>query len=366
VDGNRSTAARRPLLGSARAGWFLGVACAAVGVAWIAWGLRRHEAESRALDARAVAESPSRSASSATPDAPTPAGRTSATSTAETPSPDPVHAKVPDPEVAGCLALEDLDAFRKCVAARLDAKPDARAIARLLCRRSKSHDANRILLAEALLRVTPARVLEWIGPAESECPRLLGWGDLEGAFADCGARDPAWLQAFRQNLSPESLFDPRSGEAGILVAVSFLKKGDLEMRTWIEQGARGEFGGTSAQIDRAIGAALVIQATGDERLAFLRSVLASPSVPGEAGVGATLVHQLVDTKSWPDGQSSAALDTMMQVLYEPRYEDSAAATICLQFTNEAPPGCDPNLWSAIRARAIEIAHGIGLVMPEGK
>lgn len=366
MEGIRSTAARRPLRGSARAGWLLGVAGAAIGIAWLAWGLRRHAADGRVPDARTVAESPSRSSSGTAPDAPSLERRTNASTTSETPSSDAVHSKVPDPDVAACLALEDLDAFRNCVASRLDAKPDARAIARLICRRSKSHEANRTLLGEALLRVTPARALEWIGPAEAECPRLLGWGDLEGAFAYCANRDPAWLEAFRQNLSPESLFDPRSGEAGILVAASFLEKGDAEMRTWIEKGARGDFGGTPAQVDRAIGAGLVVQGSGEERLSFLRSVLASPSVPGEAGVGATFVHQLVDTRSWPEGQSSAALDTLMQVLYEPRFQDSAAATICLQFTAEAPFGCDPNLWSAIRARAIEIAHGIGLVMPETK
>jgi len=208
--------------------------------------------------------------------------------------------------------------------------------------------------------------LEWIGPAEAECPRLLGWGDLEGAFASCASLDPAWFQAFRQNLSPEALFDPRSGEAGILVSVAFLKQGDLEMRTWIEKGARGDFGGSSAQIDRAIGAGLAIQGQGEERLSFLRSVLASSSVTGEAGIGATFVHQLVDSRSWPEGQSSAALDTLMQVLYEPRFQESAAATICLQFAADAPSGCDPNLWSEIRARSLEIAHGIGLVIPEGR
>ncbi len=365
MDGIRSTAARRVIRGSARTGLFLGVLAASVGVAWLAWSLRRHPSEGRALDASYFQNAP-RSSSSATPADATPGGRTNASNSRETASSDPVRSKERDPDVAACLGIEDLDALRRCVAQRLDAKPDARAIARLICRRSRSHDANRILLGEALLRVTPARVLEWVGGTESECSRLLGWGDLEGAFADCGARDPAWFQAFRQSLSPETLFDARSGEAGILVAVSFLKKGDLEMRTWIEQGARGEFGGTSSQIDRAIGAGLVVQEIGEERLAFLRSVLASPSVPGEAGVGATFVHQLVDSRSWPEGQSSAALDTLMQVLYEPRFEDSAAATICLQFTSAPPAGCDPNLWTAIRARAVEIAHGIGLVMPEGK
>jgi hypothetical protein len=344
---------------------FLGVVGVSLGIGWLAWSLRGHPARA-AHDSGPDVERPTRSPSSEGPDAPSSEGRTSPIPRADPSSPPGISAKVPEPDVAACLAIEDLDAFRKCVASRLDAKPDARAIARLICRRSKSHDANRILLEEALLRITPARALEWIGPAESECPRLLGWGDLEGAFAACEARDPAWFQAFRQNLSPESLFDPRSGEAGILVSVAFLKQGDLEMRTWIEKGARGDFGGSSAQMDRAIGAGLVAQASGDERLAFLRSVLASTNVLGEAGVGSTFAHQLIDAKSWPEDRSSAALDTLMQVLYDPRFEDSAAATICLQLDADPPAGCDPGLWSAIRARALEIAHGIGLVMPEAK
>jgi hypothetical protein len=110
----------------------------------------------------------------------------------------------------------------------------------------------------------------------------------------------------------------------------------------------------------------VVQGSGEERLAFLRSVLASSSVTGEAGIGATFAHQLIDARSWPGGASSAALDTLMQVLYEPRFEESAAATICLQFPADPPAGCDPGLWSAIHARSLEIAQAIGLVVPEGR
>ena len=362
----RSTAGDGPR-GSARGGLILGFVAAAAGVGWLAWSLRPHPGRGTAAVHPPATSGAPRSGSSAAPDEPLSPGRTIADPAAAAPTAAAASASsATDPDVAACLAIEDLEALRACVEKRLDEKPDARAIARLICRRSKSHDANRILLGAALLRITPARALEWMGPAEAECPRLLGWGDLEGAFASCALRDPAWFQAFRQNLSPETLFDPRSGESGILVAVTFLKQGDLEMRTWIEKGARGDFGGTSAQIDRAIGAGLAVQGTGDERLGFLRSVLASSSVTGEAGIGATLAHQLIDARSWPEGQSSAALDTLMQVLYEPRFQDSAAATICLQFTAEAPAGCDPSLWSEIRARSLEIAHGIGLVIPDGK
>jgi hypothetical protein len=260
--------------------------------------------------------------------------------------------------------MEDPEAMRRCIDARLGPNPDARAIARALCRELPSHAANRMVLGEALLRIPPTQVLAWTGPAEAECPRLLGWGDLENALAWCETRDSAWFQAFRQTLSPETLFDPASGEAGILFSVYFLKQGDLEMRTWLEKGAHGEWGGTSAQIDRAIGASLTLPRSSEERLAFLRSVLASANVPGEAGVGATFAIQLLDARTWPDGKSAAALDTMMQVLYEPRFQESAAATICLQFPVDPPPGCDAEMWSAIRARAFELARAIGLVLPE--
>jgi hypothetical protein len=105
---------------------------------------------------------------------------------------------------------------------------------------------------------------------------------------------------------------------------------------------------------------------GEEQLSFLRPVLGAPNVTGEAGIGSTFANQLLNTRSWPEGQSSPALETLMQVLYEPRYEESAAATICMHFPVDAPPGCDPDMWATIRARALEVARAIGLVMPESR
>ena len=352
--------ARLPEAGSARGFLVLGIAAVGTAGAWLAWGgVPRQSGSAREV----------RGAEAAAPRAPSPRGdasavsssdRTSATPAKDAVAPAAAPAEASDRGWVACLDLQDSEAMRECLAARMDATPDAVEIARALCNGTASHAANRMVLGEALLRIPPTHALAWIGPAETQCPRLLGWGDLENALEWCESRDSAWFQAFRQTLTPDVLFAPESGEAGILFSVWFLKKGDAEMRTWIEKGAHGEWGGTSAQIDRAIGASLTIPRTSEERLAFLRSVLDSTRVPGEAGVGSTFANQLLDKRSWPDGRSPAALDTLMQVLYEPRFQESAAATVVLHFPVDAPAGCDADTWTAIRARSMEIARAIGL------
>lgn len=351
--------------GSGRATLILGVVAAGSILAWLAW----IELGDGGKPPRFSAVSASRE-TSAPGDAPAPseldAGERRSATQPPAPSMPENAPRAAEKDWTSCLEIVEAEALRRCLAEHLGPNPDARAIARVLCGKSPSHQANRAAIAEALLRVPPGEAIAWIGPAEAECPRLLGWGDLENALEAIEARDPAWFSAFRQSMTPDVLFDPDSGEAGILFSVWFLKRGDLEMRTWIEKGAHGAWGGTSAQIDRAIGASLTIQRSGEEQLRFLRSVLEVPNIPGEAGIGSTFVNQLLNTRSWPEGQSSAALETLMQVLYEPRYEESAAATICLHFPVDAPPGCDPDMWAAIRARAIEVARAIGLVMPEAR
>ncbi len=256
--------------------------------------------------------------------------------------------------------------MRACLATRLSAHHDAAEIAHFLCSDARHADLHLTLVSEALSQVGPADAMTWIGELEVACRRYLEWGLLEAALTIREQKDPAWFLAFRQTLTPERLFAPDAGEAGILLSTLFLKKGDLEVRAWIESGARGEWGGTGEQIDRAIAVSLTAQAPGNEMLAHLRSVVASAGVPGGGSMGSTFVHAFLDARAWPEGQSSAALDSLASLLYDDRFAESAAATVCLSFPVEAPAGCDAAAWAAIRARSLAIANKIGLLIPDSK
>lgn len=284
----------------------------------------------------------------------------------------------PAPAWAECLDRDDPDRVRECLRSMLGDHPDPSQVAQVLCTDPRTTNAQEvrvqgeavartrnawILVTEALARVSPAEALDWIDKVNLGCKRY----QEHDLFRDCLAarrdQDPAWFREFRATLIPERLFDPAAGEAGIQVTTLFLEQKDPEVLAWVEAGSRGELGGTTDQIDRAIGISLAFEQAGTVRFDHLRSVIASARVPGKGATGSTLVHALLDPNSWPEGQPRPALDALLSLLYDERFQESAAATMCLSFTAEAPAGCDPASWSAIRARGFEIANQIGLVMP---
>ena len=271
----------------------------------------------------------------------------------------------PDSEPAwvACLDRGTPEDVRDCLERELPTPPDPAEVARYICATRADSEHHSILLAEALYRSPAAEVLEWISRLEVVCPPLLEWGVLEHAIRLTQERDPAWFKELRSTLTADRLFDPDAGQAGILLSSVFLEQKDLEVRGWMELGARGEWGGTREQIDRAIAVSLCVRRTGEETLLHLQSVLASNGVPGGGSVGSTFVHALLRSSSWPDGDSRPALDTILLVLYEPRFQESAAATVCLSFPVDPPQGCDPTTWAAIRTRSLEIADQIHLVIP---
>ena len=362
--------AARTRRGATRGLLLVGVIVLAAGTAWLAGTARNpeHARPDAAPDGRAPeaeTASPHREPALAA-DAPGDR-RTRAGSPASAPAPSvAAPPKYREPAWAACLDAVDPDAVRACLASHLDAHPDPAEIARFLCSDARHAELHLTLVSEALTRIAAPEAMTWIGQLEVGCRRYLEWGLLEAALTIREQRDPEWFLAFRQTLTPERLFATEAGEAGILITTLFLKKGDLEVRSWMESGARGEWGGTAEQIDRAIAVSLRAQTPGDETLAHLRSVIGSSGVPGGGSTGSTFVHALLDARAWPEGHSAGALETLTSLLYDDRFQESAAATVCLTFPVEPPSGCDPAAWAQIRARSLEIANKIGLVMPDAK
>lgn len=266
---------------------------------------------------------------------------------------------------SACLDHGDETRIWDCLRVHLDPHPDAKEVGRHLCTSGQDPATSQaLLLGAALDRMPAADALSWLREVEVACPRFLGWSVLEHAIEQLRARDPAWLQQFVAALTPDRLFAEQSGESGLLLAAHLREKGDLEIREWVERGARGEWGGTAEQIERAIGLSLAVDRTPADRLEFLRSVLASESVPGDGSLGSTFVLELLNPKTIAGGDSASALDTIEAALCDPRFKESAAATLCLRYKDDPPAGCDPVAWKKLRGRALEIGREIGLVIPK--
>lgn len=277
----------------------------------------------------------------------------------------PREAAVPSPsaDLAGCLRDKDAEAVRECLRSRLDARPESARIAHILCSDTENSDQHLILVTEAMSRIPAAEVLEWLDDLQTRCRRYQESDFLSACLLARRGQDPSWFAGFRSTLTPERLFDPSADEAGIQIAALFIREGDPEVRDWIQAGARGEFGGTLRQIDRAIGVSISMQAPGEEWLSNLRSIIQSADIPEGGALGSTFVHALLDSRAWPNNSSAPALDTLVTVLYDPRFQDSAAATLCLSFTPHPPNGCDAAMWDVVRSRALEVAAQIGLSIP---
>jgi hypothetical protein len=268
-----------------------------------------------------------------------------------------------DSNVAGCLKRGDAESVRECLRSRLAATPEPASIAQILCTDDETADQHLILVTEALARLPASDALHWIDAMQRRCRRYQESDFLSACLLARKEQDPSWFSEVRATMTPQRLFSPDGDEAGIQIAVLFARQGDSEVREWIQAGARGDWGGTLKQIDRAMGLSISLQAPGTEWLSNLQSIIHSTSIPEGGAIGSTFVHALLDPRAWPDGTSAPALDTLVTVLYDPRFQDSAAATVCLSFPSAAPQGCDPTMWSLIRARASEVAGQIGLSIP---
>jgi hypothetical protein len=356
--------------GSTRGILVLGIVAIGAGLAWLAQEALRapcvgSSPEGRSERGEVLASPPAIPASLA---GESPGGQRKSVDGTRAPRPrpptNPPASGAPETPWTACLDRGDEERIWDCLRAHLDPHPDGSAIGKFLCR--GGHDpttSQALLLAAALDRISAEEVLPWLHQIEIACPRFLGWSVLEHAMEQQRIRDPAWHQQFLAALTPERIFDEDAGESGILLSAHFLEKGDLAVRDWIERGACGDWGGTSEQIERALGLALAVERTPEERLAFLRTVFTSESVPGDGAFGSTFVQELLSPRTISGSDSTGALEAIQAVLCEPRFRDSAAATICLRFKDEPPPGCDRATWAALRARALEIAREIGLVIP---
>jgi hypothetical protein len=148
-------APRRGRRGSGRATLILGIVAAGSILAWLAWSELGDEGKPARPSRRTRAGKPRPPATGPRPPSSTRASEER--DAAAAPSMPENAPRAVEKDWTACLEIVEAEALRRCLAEHLGAKPDARAIARVLCRKSPGHEANRAAIAEALLRVPPGR-----------------------------------------------------------------------------------------------------------------------------------------------------------------------------------------------------------------
>jgi len=259
---------------------------------------------------------------------------------------------------APCLDLADPETLRSCVRQRLGREVSAEDLAEWVCRDGREFEQHFLLVSEALARVPAAHALGWLEAFQETCPRYQESWFLHLCLSWVRSRDPGWEEVFRSSFTPERLFDPARGETAVQLACAFARDGDLSLRAWLEEGARGEWGGSELQIDRALAVSAGMHDPGSDWLDYLRSVAQAPSTPAGEHIGSTLVAALLHESARLEGDRSSAFDTLEEVLYDPRFQSSAAAMVLRGCPETAPEGGDAGTWRAIRDRAREIAEAL--------
>jgi hypothetical protein len=186
------------------------------------------------------------------------------------------------------------------------------------------------------------------------CPRMSEqWAD---AIAQALEREPAFGSELAQELHGERVFAPGSGCALIGAALELAGQGDEAMRLVLEQGARGEWGGTEEQVSDAIYQASGLHARPAERLAFLESVLASPALRGRRFEADALMGSLLAPRSVDARDPAPALELTRRLLRDPRLgADAARHLLVLEDFDSLPSAWSAGDHAELVALAREVA-----------
>ncbi len=254
-----------------------------------------------------------------------------------------------------CLDIAEEEAARKCLREKLPAFVFPEELADWICGEDLDTRKSAILISEVLANWPPEQALSLLDRFQVSCPRFRETYLLDGCVRFLQDRDPDWFSRFRRTFLPQEIFHPKRGQVAVQLATFLARQGDSEIREYLESGARGAWGGTFDQIDRAIGCAYGTQEDNQARFLFLESVLDSPTLPAEEEMGSTFAGLLMDPRCWPEADARLPVARLRFLLDDPRFMENAALTLVLDYDSSPPPGVDPEAWRALWARATQLA-----------
>lgn len=183
------------------------------------------------------------------------------------------------PHLLDCLRLEDPAAIQDCLAGSIDALDlEPARLGRLLCGPASTETARRLVVEHALLFWPAGRLLDNAAATLAACGDRSIHGSLLAQLATLAVREPDSRLALLEDLDEQHLFGASSSRLSIDLAAELARR-DLDpgLRTLLESGARGQFGGQ--QLDRALQRAAALQESTKAKLEFLQGVAASAQLP---------------------------------------------------------------------------------------
>lgn len=273
-------------------------------------------------------------------------------------------------DVARCWQLSEPQALEACIEAWLAARPFPSAeeqLGDLICRVSGGQETG--LPEEATYRIVAA-LLEARAHGDlvasfdaiyGACERSATGGRLLRAVLDLRERDPDLFAQARGSLVAERLFDPAAGVGAVILAVELAQRlEDAELQALLAEGARGAFGGTDAQVDRATGAAFAGLEPGAPSLAFARELAGAPFLldgTPRKRLGSSLAAAAMSPLIAGACDEGEVVAFVQSLLDDPVLARGTAEQIVSQWDADHPPvGLSMESWAALWSRAQEVSN----------
>lgn len=257
-----------------------------------------------------------------------------------------------------CLLLED-ERFQDCFLAHAPENLTPAEVAWVLNLVGTRSPVALHVLHYALEKTPPDRLLLFVDAVclEYKDPQALQMS-LEAVVAQLCKENETWAIEVASFVTPQALFNMNVSHGPIFVAGSLMTV-DSRIAPMLEEGSRGEWGGTDLQVGTALGTALAVYDNSqcpDSGFTFLASVVDAPTRPASRIFCMKLVTFLTARQFFPDGNSNLNCDLVMEILADPAMRASAAEMLHRLYGGRVPDGVPENNWLRIR-REVELALG---------
>lgn len=270
------------------------------------------------------------------------------------PEPPPLRA-VGSERLDACVSLlETPELMDECLGSIPSGWVTADVLSRWLCESSLGVNAIGTGLSSLLVRMPPQRFLGLIDDIQVGCDRFretpIWIKVLDGALQ----YHPEWYAQVADRVLPETVFGARS-EGPVQAAEAFVT--DERIRLLLEDGARGYFGGSPEQMHRAGLIVIVNPRPGEDRTAFIGSLLDSAMTTSEGQMGCLIAQFLAAGQDPNDPAQAASL--LLRCLQDDRFSTDASLQLTRYFDDGDSRGLDPRQWLVIMRMARSIAAAAG-------
>lgn len=216
------------------------------------------------------------------------------------------------------------------------------------------------VLGSALYARSPKEALAYLSAYQPTCLDVRETGLQIMAVESIGLVDPKWVAELERSMTPDALFTGDSSTQALLLAELFIRNGNGALAVILENGGRGEYGGSKDEISRAAAASLFVISSGqwdanrsDNAWVYAESLLTSPTTPPI--VGNVLGAFLTNKQTWPGGDSTPAMSTLLVAMDDTRFTASLAATLFYTQKPAGPVGCNKVIWDEVYAKVLVVA-----------